>query len=88
MQCALPPSLMMGRSILLALFTTANLVLDILSHLLLVEVTVDHFHGFIHAHTAGHLAILLGFYYFQSERGITCDPDLAFVAEYSIFVCN
>ena len=38
-----------GRFVLLAVCTTANIVLNILCHLWPVEVTVDHFHGFIHA---------------------------------------
>ena len=86
MQCARP--LITGRFVLLVVFTMANIVLDILSHFWLVEVTVDHFHGFIHAHIAVHLAVMFGFHYFQTERRITCDPDLAFAEEYSIFVCN
>ena len=80
--------LMTGCFVLLAVFRTANIVLDNLSHLWPVEVTVDHFHGFVHAHMAGYLAVMLSFHYFQMERGITWDSDLAFAEEYSVFVCN
>ena len=80
--------LTMGRLIFLAVLTTTHIVLNILSHLGPVEVMVDHFRGFIHAHIAGHLAVMLGFHYFQTERRITSDPDLAFAEEYSVFVCN
>ena len=51
--------LMTGRFVLLVVFTTANIVLDILSHLWTVEVMVDHFHGIIHAHMSGKLAVML-----------------------------
>ena len=61
MQRAMP--LMSGSFVLLDIFTTANLVLNILSHLCPVEVSVDQFHGFIHAHMAGHSAVLLTFHY-------------------------
>ena len=80
--------LMMGRLVLLAVLTTANIVLDILSHLWPVEGTVNHFHGFSHANMAGHLTVMLGFHYSLTERGITLDPDPTFVEEYSIFVYN
>ena len=86
MQFTMP--LMTGCFVLLAVFTTVNIILDILNHLWPVEVTVDHLHGFIHAHMAGHLAVMLGFHYFQTERGVTWDPYLSFAEEYSDFVCN
>ena len=72
----------------LADFTTANIVLDILGHLWLVEVSVDQFHGFIHAHMAGHTAVVLALHYQFVERGITGDPYLAFMEEQPIFVHN
>ena len=84
MQRAMP--LMSGSFVLLAVFTTANIVLDILSHHWPVEVSVDHFHSFIHAYMAGHTAVMLALHYQFAERGITGDPDLAFVEEHPIFL--
>ena len=84
--------LMWGSFVLLAVFTTANIVLDILSHLWPVEVSVEEFHGFIHAHMAGHSAVRRALNNQLSERGITGDPDLAFAEEHHIFIhdkrCN
>ena len=84
MQRAMP--LMSGSFILLAVFTTANIVLDVLSHLWPVEVSVDQFHGFIHAHMAGHTAVVLALHYQFAERGIARDPDFALAEEHPIFV--
>ena len=65
MQRAMP---LMSRSfVLLAVFTTANIVLDIFSHLWPVEVSDDQFHGFIHAHVAGHAAVVLALHYQLAE---------------------
>ena len=86
MQRAMP--LMSGSFVLLAVFTTANIVLDILSHLWPVEVSVNQFHGFIHAHMAGHSAVMLALHYQFAEQGITEDPDFAFAEEHPIFVRN
>ena len=80
--------LVSGSFLLLAVFTTANIVLDILSHLWPVEVSVDEFHGFIHAHMAGHAAVMLALHYQFAERGIAGDPDFAFAEEHPIFVCD
>ena len=79
MQCTMP--LMSGSFVLLGVFTTANIVLDILSHLWPVEVSVDQFQGFIHAHMAGHSAVMLALHNQFVELGITADPDLAFAEE-------
>ena len=84
MQRAMP--LVLGSFVHLAGFTTANIVLDILSHLWPVEFSVDQFHGFIHAHMAGHTAVMLALHYQFAERGITGDPDFAFAEEHPIFV--
>ena len=84
MQRAMPH--MSGSLVLLAVFTTANIVLDILSHLWPVEVSVYQFLGLIHAHMAGHAAIVFALYYQFAERGITGDPDFAFSEEHPIFV--
>ena len=84
MQRAMP--LMSGSFVLLAVFTTANIVLDILSHLWPVEVSVDQFHGFIHADVAGHVAVMLALHNQFAEQGITGDPDFTFAEEYPIFV--
>ena len=84
MQRTMP--LMSGSFVLLAVFTTANIVLDILSHLWPVEVSVDQFHGFIHAHMAGHAAVMLALHNQFAEQGITGDPDFAFAEEHPIFV--
>ena len=78
--------LMSGSFVLLAVITTANIVLDILSHLWPGEVSVDQFHGFVHAHMAGHTAVMLALHYQFLERGITGDPDFAFTEEHPIFV--
>ena len=79
--------LVTGCFVRLAVFTTANIVLNIFGRLRLVEVSVDHFDGFILIHVSGHLAVLFGFHYFHTEAGIIRDPDFAFAVEYSIFVC-
>ena len=84
MQRAMP--IMSGSFVLLAVFTTANIVLNILSHLWPVEVSVDQFHGFIHAHMADHSAVVLTLHYQFTEQGITGDPDFGFAEEYSIFL--
>ena len=86
MQRAMP--LMSGSFVLLAVITTANIVLDILSHLWPVEVSVDQFHGFIHAHMASQAAVMLALHYQFAERGITGDPDFAFAEEHPISVHN
>ena len=78
--------LVSGSFVLLAVFTTANIVLDILSHLWPVEVSVDQFHGFIDAHMAGHAAIMLALRNQFAERGIIGDSDFAFAEEHPI--CN
>ena len=83
-QRAMP--LMSGRFVLLAVFTTTKIVLDILSHFWPVEVSVDQFHGFIHAHMAGHTTVVLALHYQFAERGITGDLDFAFVEEHPIFI--
>ena len=79
---------MSGSFVLLAVFTTANIVLDILTHLWPVEVSVDQFNGFIHAHMAGHAAVMLALHYQFVERGITGDSDFSFAEEHPIFVCD
>ena len=84
MQSTMP--LVSGSFVLLAVFTTANIVLNILSHLWPVEVSVDHFHGFIHAHMAGHAAVMLALHHQFAERGITVDPDFVFAEAHPIFV--
>ena len=77
-----------GRCVLLIVFTTANIVLNIFGHLGPVDVLVLFFDSFIHTHVSGHLAVMFSFHYFHREAGIMRDPDFAFVEEYSIFVCN
>ena len=42
----------------------------------------------IHAHMAGHTAVMLALHYQFAERGITGDPDLAFAEEHPIFICD
>ena len=86
MQRAMP--LMSGSFVLLAVFTTANIVLNILIDLWPVEVSVDQFHGFIHANMAGHAAVMLALHYQFVERRITGDPDFAIAEEHPIFVRN
>ena len=78
--------LMSGSFVLLAVFTTANIVLDFLRHFWPVEVSVDQFHCFIHAHMAGHTAVVLALHYQFAKRGITGNPDFALAEEYPIFV--
>ena len=80
--------LVMGCFVLLAVFITANIVLNIFGHFRPVDVSVDHLDGSIHTHVAGQLALLFGFHYFHMEAGIIRDPEFAFAEEYSIFVCN
>ena len=68
MQCAMP--LVTGRFVLLTDFTTANIVLHLLGHFKLVEVSDDHFDGVIRNNMAGNLAVMFGFRYFYTESRI------------------
>ena len=77
---------MSGSLVPVAVFTTMKIVLTILSHFWPVEVSVDQFHGLIHTHMAGHMAVVLAPHNQFMEQGITRDPDFAFAEEHPIFV--